>query len=112
MSRGSQWPSLSVVFIHYPTLLSVFISFFLHAVVTLDITDCGNEIGVCDTNADCIYRDGIFVCTCKNGYTGDGFLCAGKVIIQFEYSTQKSRKNARMVCYSTPGNFRGPNLIS
>ena len=35
------------------------------------------EMDPCDVNADCTDTSGSFVCTCRHGYTGDGFTCDG-----------------------------------
>ena len=41
----------------------------------LDINEC--EMDPCNVNADCTDTSGSFNCTCRHGYTGDGFTCDG-----------------------------------
>ncbi|XP_042892824.1 stabilin-2-like [Penaeus japonicus] len=41
-----------------------------------DINECLTNNGGCDVNADCTDTDGSYTCTCKTGYTGDGFNCS------------------------------------
>ena len=36
----------------------------------------------CHQLADCIELDGQAMCTCQSGYTGDGFACESKIIIE------------------------------
>ena len=44
----------------------------------LDIDVCAtNTTNACDVNADCNDDDGSYTCTCKDGWTGDGFYCSG-----------------------------------
>ena len=44
-----------------------------------DIDECDENLDNCDENADCENEPGTFSCTCKEGYTGDGVTCNGKV---------------------------------
>lgn len=81
--RGQQrpyFPWLGVISIVTYALSSPLFSLSFHVVLTMFTTDCGMEIGICDTNADCINDDGTFVCICNDGYTGNGFSCSSKVI--------------------------------
>ena len=41
-----------------------------------DIDECELGIDDCDRNADCTNTIGDYNCTCRVGYTGDGFLCS------------------------------------
>ena len=43
-----------------------------------DIDECSSEEHPCDYNANCTNNDGSFSCTCRIGYTGNGFTCEGK----------------------------------
>ena len=42
-----------------------------------DIDECALNDDGCDTNADCANIDSSYTCTCKTGWTGDGFTCTG-----------------------------------
>ena len=53
-----------------PSLLSKFF---------VDINECAVE--PCDVNANCTNTIGSFTCECNYGYTGDGMLCTGMVIL-------------------------------
>ena len=45
----------------------------------LDVNECQTE-SPCDSNATCNNTDGSYVCACNIGYSGDGFICTGKLI--------------------------------
>ena len=45
-----------------------------------DINEC--DTNPCDVNAMCQNTPGSFTCTCLAGFTGDGFTCVGKIIVQ------------------------------
>ena len=47
----------------------------------LDIDECSSD--PCHSNATCNNTVGSFTCTCVSGYTGDGFQCIGKQILNF-----------------------------
>ena len=49
-------------------------------VLLLDIDECSASTSVCDVNADCQNTGGIYGCTCKPGFSGDGQTCIGKTI--------------------------------
>ena len=46
-------------------------------ILFLDIDECTLNDDGCDTNADCANIDSSYTCTCKTGWTGDGFTCTG-----------------------------------
>ena len=41
-----------------------------------DINECLTA-DRCDENADCVNTNGSFICTCRDGFTGDGTTCTG-----------------------------------
>ena len=45
---------------------------------TSDIDEC-QASDLCDENADCINTNGSYTCTCKLGFTGNGFSCRGRL---------------------------------
>ena len=45
---------------------------------TADTDECLTNNGGCSADASCSNAVGSFTCTCKSGYTGDGFACSGK----------------------------------
>ena len=42
-----------------------------------DFDECSLEPSPCDENADCTNTDGSYICTCKQGFTGNGSICEG-----------------------------------
>lgn len=44
-----------------------------------DIDECSDDTHECHKDADCMNVIGNYSCTCKTGYTGDGFMCEGKI---------------------------------
>ena len=42
-----------------------------------DIDECSADSSLCDENADCTNNEGSYSCTCKQGFTGNGTVCAG-----------------------------------
>ena len=53
------------------------INFF--SFVVLDIDECTDGTHSCDVNATCNNTPGSYICTCKDGFRGDGINCTGKV---------------------------------
>lgn len=45
-----------------------------------DIDECSKNGSPCDENADCLNNDGSYTCTCKDGFTGNGTVCVGKLL--------------------------------
>ena len=45
----------------------------------LDIDECSKNGSPCDENADCLNNLGSYTCSCKDGFTGNGTVCVGKV---------------------------------
>ena len=52
----------------------------------LDIDECSNGSHDCDVNANCTNTNGSHSCTCKEGYTGKGESCQGKIKLDLEKS--------------------------
>jgi len=44
----------------------------------IDVDECAENNGGCSEHATCTNIPDSFYCTCKPGYTGDGFTCTGK----------------------------------
>nr|CDJ80967.1 Proteinase inhibitor I2 and EGF calcium-binding domain containing protein [Haemonchus contortus] len=40
-----------------------------------DVNECLRTPHVCDRNAECINREGSFICTCVTGFAGNGYNC-------------------------------------
>ena len=55
-----------------------------------DINECSDEDTRCDANALCDNTAGSFMCTCKDGFSGNGGQCYGKEFcyISFRYINQ------------------------
>ena len=49
---------------------------FLFTIILPDIDECAIGADMCDTNAFCNNMVGSYNCTCKNGFTGNGFNCS------------------------------------
>ena len=43
-----------------------------------DIDECATGNDSCDSNGNCTDTDGSYECSCKPGFTGDGFNCTSK----------------------------------
>ena len=61
---------------------SVIVTLFQN--ILLDIKNCENDDG-CHDNATCTDDNGSYTCVCKDGFTGDGFNCTGKMFIYYYY---------------------------
>ena len=59
--------------------LGFLIWFTWYANLFSDIDECSKNGGPCDNNANCFNNDGSFTCTCKDGFTGNGTICVGKL---------------------------------
>ena len=46
--------------------------------------ECSKGSHDCDVNAHCTNTDGSHSCTCKEGYTGEGESCQGKIRLDLE----------------------------
>jgi len=51
--------------------------FLLWKKYKIDIDECSTNNGGCSLDAKCTNNIGSFSCTCKTGYSGDGFTCTG-----------------------------------
>ena len=48
--------------------------------ILADVNECSNvSLNECDMNASCMDTIGSYVCTCNDGYLGDGFNCSGEI---------------------------------
>ena len=52
-----------------------------HADISLNECDGGTDD--CDVNADCADTDGGFICTCREGYSGNGTSCASEIFSEW-----------------------------
>ena len=46
-----------------------------------DIDECGLGLDDCDENAICTNTEGCYICTCREGYCGDGRNCTGELCV-------------------------------
>ena len=53
----------------------------LHSHFHADIDECLQGSNNCHDNAICINLMGSYRCECKPGYSGNGFICIGKLLI-------------------------------
>lgn len=42
-----------------------------------DVHECSTKTDNCHTHANCTNSKGSFICTCKNGFKGNGSYCEG-----------------------------------
>ena len=57
---------------------------FCISLMLLDIDECNSGSHDCDVNANCTNINGSHSCTCKEGYTGKGESCQGKIRLYFK----------------------------
>ena len=50
----------------------------------VDIEECDLDTDNCDVNANCTDTDGSFICTCNQGYEGDGVNCTGMCVYELK----------------------------
>ena len=51
---------------------------FFNSFLFTDVNECSDGNHVCDVNSNCNNTDDSHICTCKEGYTGDGQSCQGE----------------------------------
>ena len=63
-----------------PVSFIIIQSFFLISNISIcpDIDECSVFSSICDINAICWNSEGSYLCSCKEGFAGDGKLCKGK----------------------------------
>lgn len=49
----------------------------LHVLYLLDINECQSGAHLCDTDSDCVNREGDYTCVCPTGLRWNGQMCAG-----------------------------------
>ena len=45
--------------------------------IDIDIDECARGTDKCHVNATCMDADGLFLCTCLEGFRGNGIICGG-----------------------------------
>ena len=74
--------------------------------IFLDVDECSLSLENCHENSSCTNFNGSFLCTCDNGYTGNGTVCEGK---QVSHVVQSNALILRNICLvetnSTNKNF-------
>lgn len=43
----------------------------------IDVDECEWDVNFCDKNVFCINIDGFYICSCNDGYCGNGWNCLG-----------------------------------
>ena len=67
-------------------VIFIFLSIYSNA----DVDECKEGTHDCDVNAECTNTPSSYTCSCKDGYSGDGKTCTGKVnSILMAYSTAR-----------------------
>ena len=72
----SVWSAFVLALVKCSHLVSVISSINFQ----IDIDECKGSNNVCDENANCSNTVGSYNCTCKDGFTGDGHSCSGKIV--------------------------------
>ena len=49
--------------------------------ITVDVDECQFEDMLCDSHATCFDTYGSYFCTCDTGFTGNGSVCFGEIVI-------------------------------
>ena len=65
------------------TYIIIFLSHFEsypHAIICTDIDECGMSMFNCIPEAMCVNTIGSYVCTCSDGYCGNGTVCEGELV--------------------------------
>ena len=70
------------------------------SLMLLDIDECSNGSHDCDVNANCTNTNGSHSCSCKEGYTGKGESCQGKIRLDLEKS-RITVHHKLLSCYPT-----------
>ncbi len=60
---------------------------FLYIILCKEIDECMTGDHDCSMNANCINTVGSFICTCHEGFTGNGQVCDGKYLCLLFAST-------------------------
>ena len=61
-----------------------------------DLDECTLQIDNCHDNSTCSDIDGSFMCTCNEGYTGDGLNCTGCVKLYIFFKLFKLKYRFRL----------------
>ena len=75
----TSFTSLDFLCVFSRTTIVFFLITFYTTLTLLDIDECSNGSHDCDVNANCTNTNGSHSCTCKEGYTGKGESCQGKI---------------------------------
>lgn len=62
-----------------------------HIDIIADINECQGNNRLCHINATCSNVAGSYKCSCKSGFTGDGFTCTGTYELIIIQSIRSSR---------------------
>jgi len=95
--------SLFFLFFYFSFLSFFFLFLFLFLFLSSltgkkkDINECLVNNGGCDMNANCTNTIGSRNCTCKTGYSGNGFNCDGNINIHLSKTNSflNEKKNER-----------------
>ena len=64
------------LYLLYMVLHLISIMFDNLTYIFLSIDDCSRDAAICDVNARCVRQGNTMICSCNQGYRGDGRRCA------------------------------------
>ena len=80
-SSGLDQPGQRAPLLGLAKSIYISLSLFFLAICNLDIDECITGIHDCDVNANCTNTVGGHNCTCREGFSGHGRWCSGKLYI-------------------------------
>ena len=63
-----------------------------HTFGTHCINECDLNTHNCNNNAKCFNANGLFVCNCSDGFSGNGIICEGIQTINFFWVRSHSKR--------------------
>ena len=61
----------------------------IYFIIFKEINECTDNTNNCNAFATCSNTEGSYICTCNNGYSGDGINCLGGFVTATNYANCK-----------------------